>query len=419
MSIQPNLLSTLLAGVLALAGGAGLAACGDAHDDGDAPGGSDGGGNESPLYAMMIQVYGTDDRTVYVHLSDTLELGEIDLTKTREFAGVANFAPIDGKLLISSGTEPSITEYEISDSFEWKQARTVSFADYPFEDNANFYYQYILSDDTAYMPFDVTNRLIWNPSAMTIEETREDSSLELFNDGLQLQVGGNRNAIRFDGPVQQAFFYVDEDWYRYGSESYVVIYDERTHEEQDVVTLPCPGLSMASQDEDGFTYYGTWDFQGIRALFGEGPDPCVARLKPDLTLDAAWTTDLRDLTGGRYVNNFRYIGGGRAIGNVFHHELIEADWDAGYDPDVAEAINKSGGHWRFWLFDLESWEAKPVEGIDVAISGGAQFAVLDGRTFVFLPYDDWSKSKIYELDGGRAIERATTTGDVFKWVRVR
>jgi hypothetical protein len=70
--------------------------------------------------------------------------------------------------------------------------------------------------------------------------------------------------------------------------------------------------------------------------------------------------------------------------------------------------------------DLKSWEAKPVEGIDVAISGGAQFAVLDGRTFVFLPYEDWSKSKIYELDeDGRAVERATTTGDVFKWVRVR
>lgn len=406
---------------LALVGSVTCAGCGD-----EAAGGGDGderapeGAEGRPLYAMMIQVYGTDDRTVYVHLSDSLELGEFDLKQAREFAGVANFAPIDGRLLISSGLEPSITEYEISDDFAWSERRTISFASYPFEDNANFYYQYILNDQTAYMPFDVTNRLIWNPSEMKIEETREDSSLEPFENGLALQIGGNRNAIRFDGPVQQAFFYTDDDWFRYSPESYVVIYDVDTHEEKDIVTLPCPGLSMASQDEDGYTYYGSWDFQGARALFGVGADPCVARLKPDLTLDAAWTTDLTDLTSGRHVNNFRYIGGGRAIGNVFHHELIDADWDAGYDPDVDELINKSGDHWRLWLFDLKKWDAKPVEGIDVAISSGAQFAVLDGRTFVFLPYDDWGRTKLYELDpDGQAIERADTIGDVFKWVRVR
>jgi hypothetical protein len=418
MSTRTTHLPLLLLFALALAGPVPLTGC----DDADGGGEKRASGDQSPLYAMMIQVYGTDDRTVYVHLSDSLDVeGEIDLSTAREFGGVANFAPIDGRLLISSGLEPSITEYEISSDFEWKQGRTISFADYPFEDNANFYYQYILDDTTAYMPFDVTNRLIWNPREMTIADTREDSRLALFKDGLRLQVGGNRNAIHFDGPVQQAFFYVDEDWYRYSDESYVAIYDEETHEERDVVTLPCPGLSMASQDEDGYTYYGSWDFQGSRALFGVGAEPCVARLNPDLTLDDDWTTDLRDLTEGRYTNNFRYIGGGRAIGNVFHHELFDhVDWEAGYDPDVDEAINKSGDHWRFWLFDLKNWEAKPVEGVDLALSGGAQFAVLDGRTFVFLPYEDWSKSKIYELDAdGHAIERATTTGDVFKWVRVR
>ena len=60
------------------------------------------------------------------------------------------------------------------------------------------------------------------------------------------------------------------------------------------------------------------------------------------------------------------------------------------------------------------------QGIDVEISSGAQFAVLDGRTFVFLPYDDWGRTKIYELDAaGRATELADTAGDVFKWIRVR
>ena len=48
------------------------------------------------------------------------------------------------------------------------------------------------------------------------------------------------------------------------------------------------------------------------------------------------------------------------------------------------------------------------------------FAVLDGRTFVFLPYDDYGRSKIYEIGAdGAAIERGDTLGDVFKWVKIR
>jgi hypothetical protein len=64
--------------------------------------------------------------------------------------------------------------------------------------------------------------------------------------------------------------------------------------------------------------------------------------------------------------------------------------------------------------------AAPVDGIDVDISSGAQFAVLDGRTFVFLPFDDWARTMVYELDdSAQATRRFEVTGDVFKWIRVR
>ena len=360
------------------------------------------------LYAMMVQVYDTEDRTVYVRLSDSLDLSDgIDLTQAREFGGVANLAAVGGKLLVSSGLEPVITKYDISKELQWTEEDTVSFADYPFSDNANFYYQYILNDATAYMPFDVTKRLIWNPTEMTIEDTLEDSALPLKQGKLMAEVGGNRNSIRFKAAVQQAFFYTDADYFEYAQASVIGIYDPETHQEQKLLTIPCPGLSMASQDEDGYTYYATWDFQK-RALFGEGPKPCIARLKPDLTVDSDWTTDLRDWTDGRYHNNFRYIGNGRAIANVFHQELFDAAWKAGYDPDVGEKLGESGEHWKLWLFDLKARTAKPVEGIDVALSSGAQFAVLDGRTFVFLPYDDWSRTKVYELDEAAARASAPT-----------
>jgi hypothetical protein len=370
-----------------------------------------------PLYAMLDQVYTTDDRIVYVHLTKDLDVSALDLAQAREFASVANFVGIDGRILVSSGTEPVITEFGISNDLAWNEGRTISFAGYPLDDNANFYSQYILDSSTAYLPFDATNRVIWNPSQMVIEGTLTDTSVPAEKDGMLVATGGNRNGIRFDGPVQQPFFYSND--FDFGPESIVAIYDETTNLEQRTVTLPCPALSMASQD-GGYTYYGTWDFPD-RSLFGEGPEPCIARLTPELTLDEAWTTNLEDVTGGRPQNNFRAVGGGRAIANVLHtEELVGADFDGGYDLDVVDQLGTSGPWWKLWLINLDSMTGAPVEGISVDIGSGAQFAVLEGRTFVFLPYDDYGRTKIYEIGSdGLATERGDTVGDVFKWVKIR
>lgn len=54
------------------------------------------------------------------------------------------------------------------------------------------------------------------------------------------------------------------------------------------------------------------------------------------------------------------------------------------------------------------------------MGSGAQFAVLEGRTFVFLLYDSYARSKSYEIEpNGVATERHDITGHVFKWARVR
>lgn len=375
----------------------------------------------SPVYALMTQVYGADDdRTVYVSLSDTLDVEAVSLSQAREFPGVANLAAVGGRLLISSGLEPIITEFSIADDLSWTEGRTVSFAQYPLSDNANFYYQFLLNDSTAYLPFDAFKRIVWDPTAMEIRGAMDDTSLVPESDGLLLEAGGNRNSVQYDGAVLQAFFYHDDDWFRFGDTSLVATYDPTTHEETSIIELPCPGVSIATQDEEGYTYFGPWSFLGTLALYGEGPAPCVARLNPDHSVDSAWTTDFTDLTGGRYINNFRYIGGGKALANVLHHELVDGDFSAPYDADVATAIDASGPHWRLWLFDVRAGTAAPVEGIDVDISSGAQFAVLDGRTFVFLPFDEWARTMVYELDANaQATRRFEVTGDVFKWIRVR
>lgn len=395
----------------------GSAACSDA----EAPRARRSRGDSHHVYAMMTQVYTEDDRNVYITLSDDIDLeGDITLDGTREFAGVANIAAIGGKLLVSDGERPLISAFDIDDDLEWHERGQVSFAQYALEDNANLYAQFMVDDHTAYLPFEGTKRIVWDPTDLEIDRVIDDGKLALEQDGLQLTAGGNRNSVIYPESILQGFFYHDEDWITYSDASYIAAYDRETGEQTKQIEVPCPGVANATLDENGNTYFSQWGYSPVGALFGIAPPPCVARIKPDLTIDSAWTTDFRDWTDGRYTHNFRYLGDGKAIANVLHHEELDVDWKGNYDADVEELVGKSGPHWRLWLFDLERERAKEVEGIDVAISSGAQFAMLEGRTFVFLPYDDWGRTKAYEIDeDANATERFDSVGDIFKWIKVR
>ncbi len=125
-------------------------------------------------------------------------------------------------------------------------------------DNANLFGHNFLDDHTAYMPFDLTKRVIWDPTEMEIIDTREESSLELWRGDLMLDSAGNRASIHFDGPVQQAFFLRDRG-----------LVPARTGVDHRPSTIArhtkrrtrCPFRARAwpcDEDEEGYTYYGTW-----------------------------------------------------------------------------------------------------------------------------------------------------------------
>lgn len=370
-----------------------------------------------PLYAMMIQVYDPEDRTVYVSLSDTLDIGTPDLKQSREFPSVANMESARGRILVSDGLKPEIHEFEISDDLEWIPGRTLSFADYPLPDNANFYYQFLIDDTHALLPFDVTKRIHWNPAEMVIEGTVEDSTLESIEKNLSLEAGGNRNSVRYDASIVQAFFYHDDDWFDYGTTSHLVVYDKKTFEEKRITDVPCPGLSLATRDEEGSTYFATWDLP-TNNLTEENGTSCIAKVTADGVLDEI--IDLREWTDGRAVNNFRYVGNDKGVANVLHHEELGVSSPSELSSEMVDELWQSGPHWKLWLFDVVKGTGKPIQGIDNDLGSGAQFAVLDGRTFVFLPYDEWSRTKGYEIaEDGTATEHFDTVGDVFKWIRVR
>lgn len=397
---------------------ASLAGCSDSDDAKPASKG------DGPLYALLTQVFNDEDRTSYVQLTESLD-DPISLDKAREFGGLTNIAAFDGDVLVSAGDQPLIKRYEISNDLAWHDTGdAVSFANYGLpEDGANFYAQWFVDDHTTYLAYDGNKRLLWDPTDFKVTRSISDSNIPLERDGLGLNASGNRAQISYEGdPTLQAFFYVDPDWVRFSEVSLIAAYDPKTHAEVGVVEAPCSALGTATRDEKGRTYFATWDYDPTLVLYGEGPAPCVVRVNRDGSLDESFTTDMTEWTGGRYSLNFRYIGNGRGIASVLHDEELDIDF-SNFDPATFVEVRDevwSSGAWRVWIIDVEKGTGGPIEGIDVTIDPSFEYARFDERTFMFLPYDSWGRSKAYEIFADDSVKaHFDTAGAPFKWTKVR
>lgn len=390
------------------------AACGDDGTSGPGP------VEEGPVYVMMSQVYTADDRTIYFSLSDTLDIDSVDFGTAIEEPGVANFSAIGGKLYISSGEQPKITQYDVAADMSVEQTGEISFAAFPFSDNANFYYHYIVDENLAYLPYDITKRIAWSPKTLEILSDETASSVPMMDGALTVEGGGNRTGVKYpDKRIVQPFFFHDENWTDMGTTSRIVRYDATSHDEINVQSVACPGLNLTTRDESGNTYISTGNHGPGLALFDAGPAPCHVRLDPNGIIVDSWTGDLRNFTGGHYVMNFRYLADGKAVGNVLDETKLTTPLTGPYNPAIEDEL-WNDGNWDLWLFDLNANSAKKITGIDLPVGAGGQTAVIDGRMFLMVIYDSYGKTRVYELSAdGVATPKFDVNGDVFKWERLR
>jgi hypothetical protein len=247
---------------------------------------------------------------------------------------------------------------------------------------------------------------------MKIIEAVEDTKVPLKSGDLAALPGGNRSRLRYSPkPSKQPFFYLDEDYIYFADKTVLAVYDTTTHKETSTIELPCPGLAIATRDEEGYTYYGTWDYSPLPALYNKGAKPCLARLKPDDTLDEAWTTDLTDLTGGRYGANFNYVRDGWGLLDVLNQEeLSDLDFTAATIP--AEAVTEvwDKKHWSVWFVDLKNKQAHPLDSLGEDLhSASWELNRIGDRVFIELPRPD-ETTVYYELD---------KTGNATLWDHVK
>ncbi len=375
---------------------------GDAAAQDGAASGEDG---TEPVYALMSQVIGPEgDRKVYVRVSKSLDVDSFDLDEAREYSSVANISGIGGRLFVSDGEQPIITQYAVTDELDWSEQGRISFQGYPLSDNANLFGQFQVDEHTMYLPSDTTSRIVWDPIKLEIKKVLTDSQLEISKGNLTLTAAGNHSGLRYTGDVLQVFFYHDDEWFDFGETSYIAVYDRETHVEKAVIEGPCPGLAVNSMDEAGNTYFSAWDYTPLFALYGTGPAPCVARVTEDAKLDTAFETDLSSLTGGRHVMNFRYVRDGWGFADVLHHELLDADFEGDLDPMVLDQIWEDPV-FKLWRIDLQKGTAEPYEEVG-ATGKGWRMQRVDDRTFVFVPSPDWTSSTAFGTRHRRPREKA-------------
>jgi hypothetical protein len=372
------------------------------------------------VYALNVVVFDQDfEATTYVALSHTLDFGADPLSDAREFPGFESIAAAGGGLIVS-GEGAALSRHEITDALDWRDGPKLSFADYGIMD-AGFWDQFFLDDRTAYATADTTSRVVWDPVAFVIGDFLTDSRIPSEPEGgLELDAAFNRTSwIPKNGPVLRPFYYRDADWFEFSDRSWIAIYDPVTHEERAVLDVPCPALENATEDEAGNTYFSTWNVRPTRYLYGLAPEACFARVTADGRLDTQFAPNVRDWTGGRPPMVMRYLEGGKAVASFLDVDAIEADWSGPVDDAVREEI-ELGSHFRLWLLDFDAETATEVDGV-IPMDGQFHGRTVDGRHFVYLPYDGYTRTRIYEIlpEQGTAVEHEDVPGWVYDLVKVR
>jgi len=397
--------------------------------DGD---GRAGGEGEPAQYLFGMAVAGDGDNgSLYLMIQDEisldLKIADIPNANAIEFEPYTGFAAIDGHVIIGQSNAPIAKKFAVADNGDFEQVGAdLHFDDYftSAVDGLNFYFQAIKGPDMLlHYGSDRTFRKHWNVRDWTLLEDLDTTSLPTPATGWSMGSTGNRTGMRdWTGAIFQTFWTNDDVSFTPIESSLIAVYDASTFQETGVYEIPCPGLEQQTQDEDGNVYVATTFHMPTLGLYGATPASCIVRLRPDGTADEEWgRKNLAELTGGFDGVNFRYVGGGKALANVLHHDRIAGvDWNGEVDPAIVAQVEGAfvddveippdATLWELELIDLEAGTSTPITGWepghDVAfyLTG----AIVDGRVFFNYQLDTYGPKPtdvMYELD----LQTATVT----------
>ncbi len=377
-----------------------LSACGP--DDGT------GDGELKPVYAVESLTWGLFGPFSYITLIDHLDAQPtVTFAGAREFGGYSPADPYEGDIIVGSGEAPTLKRFSISGNKRWTERKTISFANFTTQPLVASLYA---SPTKAFVPFDTVNFVTWDPVSFTLgAEVGASPDVPLKRDGLIVNKG---YAYEFRGQeLFQAYYWSTEGFERYSETSTVSIIDTETATVKGSFDAPCPHFHVSSNDGAGTLWFSNSQGSIPAAVLDPAqPRNCFVKVKAGESTPSA-PTYFKDLTDGREGSSIFYIGDGKALFNVFHHEREDMT-------KATRATLDMSPNYRLWLLDLDTLHAEPMPGID--FSGGQISAYrIDDRVYAAMPAPDYSTTTIYEILPTGAEKRFDVQGWGFKLFRVR
>jgi hypothetical protein len=371
--------------------------------------------NLTGKFVVPSQVYGADfeTSTSYVPIVPSLDVDEISIDDAMELDGRASVSVVGDWLFLASSSEPVVTRYALTDEGGLEEDGKLSFSNYgvPEYFSIDAWGAVFVNEEKAYI-FNGNDgsHVIWNPSTMDV--TGELPGPDIVEEGYNMEsvavLRGNR--------MYRLFTFLNyETWEFLTEPQYLAVYDVESDKLLDLVEeTRCPQLySRPFVDERGDIYFSGWVWTPGLALTGDYPKSCALRVKSgEDHFDPEWQLNFADdVTDGREAGILRYLGNGKALLDVFYDERA----DITDETDPQELSNTP--NWRLWLIDLADNSGGPVEGSSFK-AGGYQDVQVDGRTFLMVPNDDYSRTTAYEVIDGEAVKGFEIQGSSYHMVEV-
>jgi hypothetical protein len=362
-----------------------LVSCHDG-EGGDAPSRADGRG-----FPTMSVVFGEDAQTSYVSVLSSLDAREIEYDRAREFAGWSDLWVLGHELLVADGEAPVLTRYGLNDAGELVDEGRIGFQDYGVE-QAAFWAQLFVSETKAYFfNTDAREVVVWDPARM---ELKASFSLpELADRDSQVLVGptADRSSVVRGNRAYVPFYWADWTSFALSEDSVILVIDTEADRVVDVISVPCPELNFASQDDRGTIYFSNWGYSAIPTLLDGRAKACAVRvLEGSEEVDPNWALTFADVTDGREASALRWLGDGRALLAVLHDERLDLS------PDADRYALTDGANWRLWMLDLEQLSAEPLDTLGWH-APGLYGTRIQEQTLLSVPSADYASTQTYRF----------------------
>jgi len=240
--------------------------------------------------------------------------------------------------------------------------------------------------------------VVWSPSEIAITGDFELPQMADRPGGLTYSgVYAGRSMVVRGNRAFAATNWANWDDYAVSEDSLIVVIDTDNNRVIDMLTAPSY-LDVGTLDDAGNVYFSNWVYSLGPTLLSGKKQACAVRIQAgEEQLDSDWSLTFADVTDGREAAALRYVGDNRALISVYHHERVQLDEQE--DPAaLADAVN-----WRFWVLELDTLAARPLDDVGYH-AGGFATARVDGRAFLRVPSGDYESTDVYELSSDGVAE---------------